>query len=123
MNPLQELTPRAIEDMKDVFYKKSVIAQGLQICDLITKTIECQAKYVNSIKSIKISDKHMYPENIALLVNNGFHVYKITGLYKVTSAKFIEYFITWDDENFEKDVYPHLYRKDEYYTILDYKEL
>ena len=121
MNPLQEITPKTIENMKDASYQKHVIDQGKVLETKITNMINWQAKLVKSFRFGEADIGTIYPENVKILKFNGFDVYKATILYKVKKSSFNDYYLTWGDTSIEDILQTTYSIKD--YNVLDYKKL
>ena len=122
---LTELTPRMMEYLKSVGHKKHVDAQAKDLCDFIVKHLDwkgltAKSIVISSLNHISLSD--LYPENVAVLNNNGFGVFKFQIMHKKEASNAIyRYIIIWDTINVENEIIKS-YPVSEW-TLLDCKKL
>lgn len=114
MNPLHEITPKSIEQMKEDAHQKHVLAQAKKIYDKICDFANWKGRQLESISFVYNEIQEMYPENIKIMNCNGLNVYKSTISSKLNKDTFINHYITWGDTHIDKDTLSKNYTPSNY---------
>jgi hypothetical protein len=121
MNPLNEITSKTIERMKEDAHQKHVIAQAKKICDKIQEFANLKGTNLEMICFVYNEIQEMYPENIKIMNNNGLNVYKSTIACTSNKTILTNYYITWDDTYIDKDFVSKRY-KDTNYSVQTFQK-
>jgi hypothetical protein len=121
-NPLANFMLMDIVNLKDHIVNEQASKQAVEIIEAIKRAFlrDPDAKYATYSDNYNSNPKLIHAKNIEHLSENGFSVWRVSAV--IHTNRYYKYFICWDVDNFEKEVFEDC-MADKNYILYDYVEL
>lgn len=111
-------------DLKEKVLNEQASKQAVDIIESLKRAFlkDPHAKYAVFSEHYNMYGDLIHAKNIAHLYENGFRVWRVSGITNGSKNRSYKYFFCWDVEDFHKEVFEDCVA-DKYHSNYDYVEL